>query len=198
MLGLDKIIIDMISIIIGGVGLIGAITKFDVANSRKTFYGENPFARKEEAINNSIVIWFTFYAALGLIFQLIFGSILGDLIAERLYPRSVYFIGLALSIPYSYLIVKFIQWMGKESAKKEWQPDLANLFKEHYLSAKFIVENNGRSKDDGEVLSESNKISNYKTAEKTIARIEELFDISPSNEDDLTVRINRFAKYFQL
>lgn len=197
MFALDQVLVNMISIIIGGVGLIGAITKFDVENSKKSFFGENPFARKEGIINDTIVRWFTVYAAIGLVFQLVFGSVLGDMIPDRSYPRYVYIVGLILGVPYSYLIIKLLRWLSKESSKRKWQSELASLFRGHYESVEFIIENNGRSKDDGENVSDNTKQSNYKTAEKTIGRLEELFEISPLSEDDLAVRANRFRKYFK-
>ncbi|MBL8077709.1 MAG: hypothetical protein JNM55_07095 [Anaerolineales bacterium] len=198
MLGLDQVLVNMISIIIGGVGLIGAITKFDVANSKKSFYGENPFASKEEIINASIVQWFTAYTAAGLIFQVVFGLIFGDLIPDRSYPRFVYVTVLVFGIPYSYLLIRLLRRMGTKFSEGKWQSDIVNRFRDHYESVEFIIENDGRSKDDGETISENTKNSNYKTAEKIIDRLEELFDLSPSGGDNIAVRAKRFKKYFKI
>jgi hypothetical protein len=37
---MDKTLVSIISMIFGGVGLIGAITKYDFPNARKTTYGK--------------------------------------------------------------------------------------------------------------------------------------------------------------
>jgi hypothetical protein len=39
----DKIILDLLTILIAGVGLFAILTKFDVPQLRSSFFGENPY-----------------------------------------------------------------------------------------------------------------------------------------------------------
>jgi hypothetical protein len=95
---LDKTLVDIISMTIGAIGLIGAITKYDFPKARRTVYSENIFRFKEDLLNNYIIWSFTLYAAIGLLFQLIYNDIFADEIPDRLYSKGFYWIALLFSI----------------------------------------------------------------------------------------------------
>jgi hypothetical protein len=56
---MDRTILNLLSLIIGGSGIFVVLTKFNVPELNMSFLGENPFAIKRDAIDNVMTWIFT-------------------------------------------------------------------------------------------------------------------------------------------
>lgn len=179
---LDKTLISIVSMAFGGVGLIGAITKYDFPRARKTTYGENLFLVKENTINNVTMWFFTIYATIGLLFQVVFGEILE--FTERLYDVDFYLWAFAIALAVIGVLIPMIKVMSKWVARSYWLPEVSQKSKDAFLLAKSIISSDGEDNSDSKRVVE---IVNW---------LEELFEIK-SEKRDLVSRLEFFEKTFK-
>jgi hypothetical protein len=103
---LDNTLVNIISLLIEGIGLIGAITRFEIPGARIRYYGKDqPDALKSEIINDMVVRIFSCLAGLGILFQILCGEILGDLITGRLYNDTFYLGVFAIGLAFAPIII---------------------------------------------------------------------------------------------
>src|SRR6266513_6422730 len=96
---MDRIILDLISIVLGGIGLLVVLTKFNVPELNATFIGSNPFAVKRDIINSTMTWLFTALTLLGLLVQ-VGVAIWGNNIEQRVHtPRfyAVFVVGVLIA-----------------------------------------------------------------------------------------------------
>jgi hypothetical protein len=86
---MDRTILNLLSLFIGGSGLFVVLTKFNVPELNMSFLGENPFAIKRDAIENVMTWIFTGVALVGLLLQ-IFGEIWSDRLPSRQHTIRFY------------------------------------------------------------------------------------------------------------
>ncbi|MDF0673185.1 MAG: hypothetical protein P0120_02415 [Nitrospira sp.] len=86
---MDRTLINLLSILVGGAGLFTVLTGFNVPELNMSFWGENPYAVKRDAIDNTMKWMFTLVASLGLVLQ-IWAEIWGENLPDRLYDSSYY------------------------------------------------------------------------------------------------------------
>ena len=136
---MDKQTVEIVSIILGVAGLIGAITKYNSPNSRKAYYGENLYAVKADIIDNSIAWGFTILAVIGLIPQLIM-SIYGDEIADRIFNDDHY-LRISLAFIFSAVILSVVLLrICHRIAKLIWFPELVKKLKPQFHQAWEILQ----------------------------------------------------------
>lgn len=180
---LDQTLVDIISITLGAIGLIGAITKFDFPEAKRTVYGENLFRLKEDMINNYITWAFTLYAASGLLFQIIYNDILAYKIPSRLHSEGFYWIALAFSIVITVSLIPIIKRLTKWALKRRWQQEITQKAKDNFVLAKELSK---EDKDNAE----------NKRSVEIVAWLEELLEIK-SPRRDLKSRLEFFESYFK-
>ena len=178
---LDKTLVSIVAMVFGGVGLIGAITRYDIPRAKRSVYGENLFALKENIIN-SVVTWiFTIYAMVGLIFQIIFGEIFE--LEDRLHNTSFYFWALLAAIIVTMSLIPLMKRMSRWLARDYWLPELIKKAKENFLLAKSFIEKDNADENHPQAL----KITDW---------LEELFEMK-SDKADLQSRLKFFEEYFE-
>ena len=180
---LDKTLVSIIAMVFGGVGLIGAITRFDIPKSERTVFGENLFLQKENIINNVITWVFTIYAMIGLILQILLGEIIQ--LEERLHSTGFYFSALSIALIVIISLVPLMKRLSKWIARDYWVPELVKKARENYLLAKSLIETKN------EVEKESNP-----QALKIVGWLEDLFEMK-SEKPDLISRLKYFEKLFE-
>ena len=79
---MDKTSLNLISIVLGGVGLFVVLTKFSVPELHATFLGSNPFAAKRDTIESVMTWLFTGLTLLGLLVQV------GGLLIATVGPKA--------------------------------------------------------------------------------------------------------------
>lgn len=180
---LDKTLINIISMTIGAVGLIGAITKYEFPKANRSVYGENLFRIKQDIINNNVTWYFTMYAAIGLLLQLVFNEILGDEIPDRLYVKGFYFLALAISIVLIASLIPLIKALSKWVSKSSWQREVIKKAKDNFILAKQLAEENQGNTES-------------KRAVEITSWLEELLE-AKSHKQDLKSRLEFFGPYFK-
>jgi len=86
---MDRTILNILSVLLGGAGLLVVLTKFNVPELNMTFWDQNPFAIKRDVVD-SVMTWiFTGLTIFGLVIQLI-SEILGDRLPTRQYSAMGY------------------------------------------------------------------------------------------------------------
>lgn len=181
---IDKTLVSIISMIFGGVGFVGAITKYEFPNARKTTYGMNLFLLKEDIVN-SVVTWiFTVYAMLGLVIQIFLGEIVE--LEERHYSVSFYLVALLIALLIIASLIPMLRKMSKWIARDYWLPVVASKAKENFLLAKSLVEEKDQI-DDTNASSQVTKIVDW---------LEELFEMK-SEKRDLVSRLIYFEGIFK-
>ena len=193
---IDRTIINLVTLLVSGMGIFAALTKYSAPELSKSYWGENPFAFKRDKID-AVMTWiFTFLVICGLLFHALTLILVHD-IPDRNYGvvtyATVFFTGLFVMLIVVFLLTK----AGKMIARKRWLPEIIRVHRGKYETAKFIVEHNGRLDNQIEQndLPDKNIQRNYKDAEKHISQIERLLDI-PHDKTDLSERLDRMRRYF--
>jgi hypothetical protein len=197
---IDQVLINLTTILISGIGVFTAITKFNLPETNMSFWGENPFIIKRDIIENEIVWIFSLLALFGLLLQVL-REIHAETISERLYrPHHYYLFFLVLGILMMCILVPIFTAIGQASAKQKWLPKTIENQKEVFQEADFIIKHNGWREDQvqlKEKLDNPQKYIdiNYQTAGKNILQIEQLLEIKNPPVSRLE-KINNLKKYF--
>src|SRR5262245_29540007 len=118
---IDNVIINLLSVVIGGAGLLGALTKFHTRELYASFFVENPFAVKRDHIDTPISYIFTLVTLLGLLIQVI-SEIFGQNVPDRLHSATFYVYFFVFLIILMILPTIGLIRLGKRIAKKKWFP----------------------------------------------------------------------------
>lgn len=188
------------SIVIGGTGLFVVLTKFNLPELNMSFWGENPFAIKRDAIDNVMTWIFTSFALIGLLIQ-VGSKIWGYGLAQRLYSTWFYVSLFVIAVVISILLVVPLTAAGRRIAMRYWLPTIVEKMTEAYSQARFIVDHDGWRQDQLNVkdtLSDAARYqqANFDSATKTIAQIEKLLEI-PSDTTDLKRRMEKLRPYLE-
>jgi hypothetical protein len=197
---MDRTILNLLSLIIGGSGIFVVLTKFNVPELNMSFFGENPFAIKRDAFDNVITWIFTGLALVGLVLQ-IFGEIWSDRFLGRQYTIWFYAWFSLASLLAVVAVVFVLTAIGNRIAKRSWLPVIVAKMTEAYNQSRFIVEHDGWRADQlnlKDALSNptSYRRANFETAENFVAQIEKLLDL-PSDGNDMRLRVERLRPYFE-
>ncbi|MEK7781996.1 MAG: hypothetical protein AAB370_10905 [Verrucomicrobiota bacterium] len=193
----DRARVNLLSIIIGGAGLLATLTVFASPELNMSFLGENPFAVKRETIE-SIMAWpFGCLAIVALSLQVV-AEILGDDLPPRLRSKKYYCWYSLIVIVAVVLAVGVLNLAGKQFAKSYWWPEVIQSHSEMFSSTKFLIEHDGWRADQlsmKDKLSESSRETNLQAAEQNLAQIEKLLELPPL-KSDLRARAARLKIYF--
>src|SRR5919109_554028 len=85
----DKTMMTILSLRIGGAGLFASLTKFNVPELNMTFLDSNPYAIKRDDIDYVMTWIFTGLTLLGVLLGIV-GELLGDKIPSRRFSGGVY------------------------------------------------------------------------------------------------------------
>ncbi|MBI2530665.1 MAG: hypothetical protein HYW03_00360 [Deltaproteobacteria bacterium] len=197
---MDRKILNLLSLIIGGSGVFVVLTKFNVPGLNMSFFGENPFAIKRDTIDNVMTWIFTGLALVGLLLQ-IFGEIWSDRFPGRQFTIRFYAWFSLASLLAIVAVVFVLTAIGNRIAKHTWLPVIVAKMTEAYARSHFIVEHDGWRPDQLNVKDTlwdptSYRRTNFETAENRVAQIEKLLDL-PSGGLDLKLRVERLRPYFE-
>lgn len=196
---MDRTLINLLTIVVGGAGLFVAITKVNVPELRATFWNSNPFQEKADAID-SVMTWiFSGVAVFGLLLQ-VAAEIFGGNLPDRLYDPKVYLLMFLLSVAVMYLVVRLLTVLGRRIAKCKWWPHAITGQRPSFEKAQAIVRNQGWRDDqlaikDNVSNAEQCLKANRETLESTVSRIERLLEVDPTGttpED----RLEALREYF--
>lgn len=199
---MDRTLVNIASIVIGGAGLFAVLTEFNVPGLNMSFFGENTFAVKRDVIETIMTRLFTFVALTGLGLQL-WAEVWGAHLREHTHKRTLYIQAIIGSVIAVAMLVWALTGIGNSVARRVWQPKVVDMQRVVFDRSKFIVEHDGWTPEHWENRnelvsrgeSERLRTAGMETAEKDLAQIEDLLDVSRSG--DLLRRIEALQPFFQ-
>jgi hypothetical protein len=182
---MDRTLINLASILLGGAGLFAVLTGFNVPEASASFYGSNPFLIKREAIKETSDRMFLLVALLPFLLQ-IGAEIAGDNLHARLHDVRVYIVLAAAGLLLVLAGVWILARVSRRLARRKWLPRVLEGQGDLVEQAAFIVSNDGFRREEyphiseySEALKEERRIVNYQKAEEYISQVERLFEVRP-------------------
>jgi hypothetical protein len=194
---LDRTMVNLLTILVGGAGIFTALTGFNVPELNYSYIGENPFAAKRDAIQNVMTPLFTSLAMIALLLQVLAG-IWGERLSERLHSRRYYlWFSVVVFVSIS-LLVWILTVAGEGYAKSIWWPKVIAGESEGLKTAEFLIQHDGWRADQMPVkdtLPKENREVNLQSAVERIEQIEKLLELPPIHAD-VHARLARLKPYF--
>jgi hypothetical protein len=191
----DRTLINIASIVLGGAGLLTVLTGFNVPETSSSFYGDNPFLIKREAIQTSMDWIFSGVAVLALLLQL-WAEIMGLGLPDRRHTSTFYVMFAGASLVAVALIVWLLSKMGRSIARRSWLPRVIGPQRDLLGDAAAIVKNDGLSDQEMAVAAEysgprreERSEANFRQALQYVGQMERLFEVKP--EGSLAKRVER-------
>ncbi len=128
---IDRTIINLVTLLISGTGIFAALTKFNVPELSKSFWGENPFAFKRDKIDVVMTWTVTSLAVYGLLFHSS-ALIWGNDIPDRNYGARTYVIVFSVGFLIMLLVVFLLTKLGNLIARKRWLPNIIISHRKFY------------------------------------------------------------------
>jgi hypothetical protein len=196
----DRTILNIASLLLGGAGIFAILTDYSVPELSGTYWNGNPFAKKAAVIKASMTWIFTTLAVVGLLIQTV-AEIAGEVIPEREHGSTWYAIFFVVGIAVTAAIVWSLARAGRRWAKRRWLPLAIRSQHQLFQNAQSIERNRGWRDDQLAVKDtlmdpETFIRTNMKAATQGVAQIEKLLELTPLTNDDLASRIARLAKFF--
>jgi len=197
---LDRTILNLTSLILGGTGLLAALTEFSVPELRRAYWGENPFQVKRDAIAEAMSWIFGGLAVVALLLQ-VGAEIWAPDLPERLYTTGSYLRVVAVSLAATAVIVWLATRLGHWIAQRRWRPQVLARHRGMLVSASFILSHDGLAEhqySEGGRMSadeaERHREHNFEECDKHLAQMEKILDLTPLA--DRTVRVGRLQRVF--
>ncbi len=197
---MDKTILDLISIVLGGIGLLVVLTKFNVPELNATFVGWNPFAVKRDIINSTMTWLFTALTLLGLLLQ-VGVAIWGNHIEQRVHTPRFYILFFVVVLAAGVVLAYLLTAAGNHLARRSWLPRIVESQKELYKAATFIIEHGGWREHQLAVKAtlpdpERYRTANLEAATEYIEQIEKLLGVH-SRLTELRTRLDGIKPFFE-
>src|SRR5260370_32735030 len=196
---MDRAILNIASLLLGGAGLLTVLTKFNVPELNLLFVGENPFALKRDIIESTMTWLFTCLALSGISLQLI-AEIVGERLPARLYGACAYVIISAALMLTTVLLVLGLTAVGNRLARKWWLPKVVANQTAIYDRTRFVLEHHGWTPEELPIKdtlpnADQRRRRNLEEAENSVALLEKLLEV-PSRRGSVHGRIDGLRLYF--
>jgi hypothetical protein len=199
---MDKTSLDLISIVLGGIGLFVVLTKFSVPEINATFLGSNPFAVKRDIIDSTMTWLFTGLALLGLLVQVV-AAIWGNHIEQRVHTPCFYILVFVVALAAGVALARLLTAAGRRLARRFWLPRIVESQREVYKAARFTIEHDGWRENQFAAQGtlpdperERLRTANLKQATEHVEQIEKLLDVR-SSLTELMTRLDRIKPFFE-
>jgi len=183
---MDRTILNVVSVIVGGAGLFTVLTGFNVPEASQSFFGDNPFQIKRDVIQTSMEWIFTLVALCGLVIQL-WAEIWENDLPERLYTDSSYARVALVAVAVAAVVVWWLSIVGRSIARRRWLPRVVEAQRDLFNTAADLVENDGLRPQEvregatfGPGALEKRRQSNLADLERHLSQMERLFDVTGS------------------
>lgn len=187
---IDRNVIDIFSLFIGGAGLFGAITKFSSDKAVTPFYdGPNIYALKENKKNKAIEYVFLVIGLIGIFLQAL-NRIFPNVIKENLKSTAEYIAWAIFALLITFVIVFFSIYLARRIARQYWCPIIIDRVKDEFYRVQEICQL---------THSDNLKQEDYDFAQKQVKRIEELLELKVKgsiSRNNLFSRVDNIKKYF--
>lgn len=199
---MDRTLINLASLLTGAVGLFAAITQFNVPDVNVTYWGENPFAMKRDAIAAVMAWLFAGVAILALLLQ-IWAEIFGADLPERMpgrqphYYLNIALVGLVILGGSVYVLSE----VGYRVARLSWEPRVIESYRGVIERADFVLEHDGLTPEhwaQRETIRKEEmqtfKQRNLADIGRSLELVEKLLEIS--SDGSLAERLARLKPWF--
>jgi hypothetical protein len=198
---MDKTTLDLISIVLGGIGLFVVLTKFSVPELNAMFVGSNPFAVKRDIIDRTMTRLFTALTLLGLLVQ-VGAANWGNHIEQRVHTPRFYLLVFVVVLAAGMVLAFLLTAAGKRLARRSWLPRIVESQKGLYKAASFVIEHDGCREDQLTVKGtlhnpELDRTANLERATEHIEQIEKLLFEVPSRSTELRTRLDGIKPFFE-
>jgi hypothetical protein len=175
---MDLVIINIFSIVIAGVGIFGALSRFAPIEQHRTYYGQNLLLMKSDIQLKMRAYIYAGIANFGLLIQVIKIIWLSDL-PDRLFYGSYYFSILFTLLCFSVFLIVTINYISDLIAKKYWLPDAEDVIMTAVERGKEILHNHGvfDKKVDPTLSDAQQKAKNYRQTIDSLMLTCRLMDI---------------------
>lgn len=185
---MDRTELNIISIFLGGVGLFGALSGFNVPEVNETYYDVNLYAIRRDAIERTTKVVFTGVALFGLLVRL-YAEVSGR--SSHSHDRKHYNrLSFALLLAGILLV-----WVGGEGCKQiaewQWKPKVVEVQRKSFVHAKCIADQLEHARC---VQEQDRRVSDREVAEQELGQIEKFWGVESSGE--LQQRIKRLQPMF--
>jgi hypothetical protein len=196
---IDRTILNIASLLLGGAGLLTVLTKFNVPELNQWFIGENPFALKRDIIESTMTWLFTCFALSGVFLQLT-AEILGDRLSNRVYGTCAYVI---ISVSFGLitaLLVAGLTALGNRVARNSWLPKVIANQSAVYDRTSFVLEHDGWTREElpmKESLANADqrRCANLQQAENSVEILEKLLEVR-NRGSSVRERVESLSRYF--
>jgi hypothetical protein len=181
----DKPTLNIIRIILGAMGIIGALAGTGVpsADLTATYFDGNPFADKAYVIREYVAFWFAMVVVLSVLIS-IAGEIVEPPSRTRTWP---YYSGvLTVMLVVAAALSQLVPYVGKARARPVWYPQIVRDMTPAFRQARVLVERNGVLRTDVGPISEDVRVHRLASAEQIVSQIERLLDVEPDVRDVAT------------
>lgn len=199
-MNLDRTLINIGCILLGGAGLFTVLTGFNVPEVHASFYGRNPFALKRDVIESAMAWTFTILAMGALLVQ-VGAEIWGTNLPERSHGTRYYAYASAAMFVGVCVLVVALTVVARRIARLSWEPKVVDLQRKIFDRAKFVANHDGLLPEHWEARDrtppaeiERLKSTDLEAAEQDIAQIEKLLELNDGG--DLRGRLARLEPIF--
>jgi hypothetical protein len=197
---MDRTIVNLVSIVLGGAGLFAVLTGYHVPELSKSYFGENPFAVKRDAIE-SVNNWVFALVTLGGLFLQVVAEIWGADLVTRAYTTSSYVRFTVACIIVASVAVWLLAKAVRAIARPKWLPVVRRGQSELFRRADFVTAHDGWEEEhlrEIDTIPEAKRPdyvkTNLQTARERVEQIEKLFDVEPKGT--IAERIQRLRPLF--
>lgn len=206
-LGLDKTLLDLIGVLVTGIGIYAVFTKYSVPGLNDpelshTFFGSNPFASKRDIIEQVVTKFYTWVAMFGFALQG-FSIVIGNGVTqERIHASTTYLIFFIAGAITAWPITRGIAFFARLVAKRYWLPDVVRGQYELYDKVCDILANDGLRTDEAKHVhqhkpgyTDHRKKENLAEVDGLLRQIEKLLELK-STQGANSERLARIKIYF--
>jgi hypothetical protein len=190
----DKPTLTIIRLVLGALGLVGALTGTGVppADLTATYFDGNPFETKALVIREYLVFWYAMVVVLSVII-----SIATEVWETPSRARTWrYYIGvLMVMAAVAFGLSRLVPYVGQARARSEWYPHAIRDMTPAFEQARTLVERGGVLPTDAAPIPEGIRTRRLSSAAQTVSQIERLLDVEPEGSD-LGARVRALSTRF--
>jgi hypothetical protein len=187
-IAVDQTILNLAAAVLGTMGLFAILFEYDVPQLSMSFFGQNPFAMKRDAIAAKLNILFGSAAVLAVLI-LVIVEIMGDDLPERRHGKGFYGVVFAALVFVGVLLLNGIGAAAHVWARSEWWPQVIESQREIFERSASILDRAGGSDPPAE--------SEIEQASRDVAQIETLLDMNGTGAGDLKARVEQLRSHFR-
>lgn len=205
---IDKATIDLLGVLVTGVGIYAVLTKASVPGLispqiAKAFWDHNPYVHKRDTIESKMTFFYTWVALAGFGLQGL-SVILGGVLPERLYSWPTYTVLFSVGAALCWPLTKFVAQLALKKARSAWLPEVIKSQHQLFSRTCEIFGNDDLATDEANALPADKshytqrKKANAQSVEQNLSQFEDLLELEPLLNSGPSDRLARLKPYFEM